>query len=98
MVWDQGTYESDVPDAAKALRAGELPFHLRGKKLRGGWVLIRTRGRQWLLIKRKDAAASKTVDITATKPRSVVSRRVWRGRPLPRPGGARQPASRTAPP
>jgi bifunctional non-homologous end joining protein LigD len=85
MVWDQGTYEPDVPDVAKALRAGELPFHLRGKKLRGGWVLIRTRGRQWLLIKRKDALSSKTVDITATKPRSVVSRRLLAG--IARDGG-----------
>ena len=85
MVWDQGTYEPDVPDVTKALRAGELPFHLRGKKLRGGWVLIRTRGRQWLLIKRKDALASKSVDVTATKPRSVVSRRLLAG--IARDGG-----------
>ncbi len=85
MVWDHGTYEPDVPDVAKELRAGELPFHLRGTKLRGGWVLIRTRGRQWLLIKRKDAAASKTVDITTTKPRSVVSRRLLAG--IARDGG-----------
>jgi bifunctional non-homologous end joining protein LigD len=76
MVWDQGTYEPDGPDVTKALRAGELKFTLNGKKLQGGWVLLSTGGRRWLLIKRKDAAASKAVDIAATKPRSVVSRRL----------------------
>lgn len=75
MLWDHGTYEPD-DDPAKALRAGELRFTLRGKKLHGGWVLVRTGGRKWLLIKRKDAAASKTADITVAKPRSVVSRRL----------------------
>ena len=84
MVWDQGTYEADE-DVTKALRAGELRFTLHGKKLRGAWVLIRTGGRQWLLMKRKDADASKTVDITATKPRSVVSRRLLAG--IARDGG-----------
>ena len=39
-------------------------------------MLLSTGGRRWLLIKRKDAAASKTVDIAATKPRSIVSRRL----------------------
>jgi len=78
MLWDHGTYEPDA-DPGTALRAGELRFTLRGKKLHGGWVLVRTGGRRWLLIKRKDAAASKTADITATKPRSVVSRRLLAG-------------------
>jgi bifunctional non-homologous end joining protein LigD len=79
MLWDTGTYEPDVDDVGKALRAGELRFALHGKKLHGGWVLVRTDGRRWLLIKRKDAAASKTVDITTEKPRSVKSRRLLAG-------------------
>jgi bifunctional non-homologous end joining protein LigD len=79
MLWDTGTYEPDTDDVGKALRAGELRFTLHGKKLHGGWVLVRTDGRRWLLIKRKDAAASKTVDITTEKPRSVKSRRLLAG-------------------
>ena len=79
MLWDTGTYEPDAVDVGKALRAGELRFTLHGKKLNGGWVLVRTDGRRWLLSKRKDAAASKTVDITTAKPRSVVSRRLLAG-------------------
>jgi bifunctional non-homologous end joining protein LigD len=79
MLWDTGTYEPEADDVGKALRAGELRFTLHGKKLKGGWVLVRTGGRKWLLIKRKDAAASRTVDITTAKPRSVVSRRLLAG-------------------
>jgi len=85
VVWDHGTYEADAGDVGKALRSGELRFTLHGKKLRGGWVLVRTGGRKWLLMKRKDAAASKTVDVTAEKARSVVSRRLLAG--IARDGG-----------
>ena len=38
------------------------------------WVLVRTRPRQWLLIKHRDPSAS-SLDITAEEPRSAVSRR-----------------------
>jgi bifunctional non-homologous end joining protein LigD len=79
MLWDTGTYEPETDDVGKALRAGELRFTLHGKKLKGGWVLVRTGGRKWLLIKRKDRYASKTVDITTEKPRSVKSRRLLAG-------------------
>ena len=79
MLWDTGTYDTDVDDVGKALRAGELRFTLHGKKLHGGWVLVRTDGRRWLLMKRTDAAASKTVDITTEKPRSVTTRRLLAG-------------------
>src|SRR6266571_1996200 len=42
MLWDNGTYQPDADDVGKSLRAGELRFTLHGKKLRGGWVLVRT--------------------------------------------------------
>ena len=74
MVWDIGTWdplEGSFDDGAVKLR-------VRGKKLRGAWRLVRTRGRQWLLIKSRDAAAS-TEDITLSKPRSVLSRRLMAG-------------------
>ena len=44
MVWDRGTWTPEVADVGAALRKGELKFALHGKKLRGSWVLVRTRG------------------------------------------------------
>src|SRR3990170_370365 len=59
-------------------RATALHFTLAGRKLKGSWRLIRTRGRQWLLIKSRDGAAS-TDDVTLAKPRSVLTRRLMAG-------------------
>ena len=79
MVWDIGTYElEDAETFDEALRRGRIVFNLHGKKLKGGWVLVRTRGRQWLLMKRTDRSAS-SVDITTAKPRSVLTRRLLAG-------------------
>ena len=78
MIWDQGTWEPEVDDVGKALAKGDVKFKLNGKKLRGSWVLVRMRPRQWLLIKHRDEAAS-TNDITAAKSRSAVSRRSLAG-------------------
>jgi bifunctional non-homologous end joining protein LigD len=78
MIWDRGTWEPEVDDVDESIKKGDLKFTLRGKKLRGSWVLVRMRRRQWLLIKHRDRSAS-TVDITATKPRSAVSRRTLAG-------------------
>jgi bifunctional non-homologous end joining protein LigD len=74
MIWDNGTWEPEVDDVDAALAKGDLKFKLNGKKLRGSWVLVRMRSRQWLLIKHRDAQAS-TDDVTAAKNKSVVSRR-----------------------
>ena len=78
MIWDRGSWEPEVEDVEQALAKGDLKFKLHGKKLHGSWVLVRMRPRQWLLIKHRDNAAS-TVDITAAKPRSAVSRRTLAG-------------------
>ncbi len=74
MVWDIGTWEL----LEGSFEKGAVKFRVRGKKLRGAWRLVRTRGRQWLLIKSRDAAAS-TADVTVAKPRSVLSRRLMAG-------------------
>jgi bifunctional non-homologous end joining protein LigD len=80
MVWDTGTWEPEVPDVDEALGKGELKFTLRGKKLKGSWVLVRTRGfgkstrPSWLLIKHRDAYAVQG-DITIEQPRSALSNR-----------------------
>jgi bifunctional non-homologous end joining protein LigD len=79
MIWDRGTWEPEASDVERALAKGELKFRLRGRKLAGSWVLVRTRdARTWLLIKHRDPAAS-TEDVTVTRPLSVVSRRTMAG-------------------
>ena len=78
MIWDRGTWEPEVPDVTAALAKGDLKFTLHGRKLRGSWVLVRTRNRQWLLIKHRDRFASAD-DLTVSKPLSVVSRRTMAG-------------------
>ena len=83
MIWDRGTWVPETSDVDAALRKGELKLALEGKKLRGSWVLVRTRppasapaGKPaWLLIKHRDAAASDE-DVAVTRPRSVVSKRL----------------------
>lgn len=81
MVWDIGTWTQEQSDVEAALKKGDLKFTLHGKKLRGSWVLVRTRGfggsskPTWLLIKHRDQYAS-DVDIAQTKPKSVLSGRL----------------------
>ncbi len=75
MVWDYGTYEmQDQKDVSEALRKGELKFSLNGKKLQGAWVLVRTRGRQWLLIKHRDYYTTEQ-EVTELAPASILTRR-----------------------
>jgi bifunctional non-homologous end joining protein LigD len=78
MVWDRGQWEPKNSDVDSDLRNGELKFVLHGTKLKGSWVLVRTRNSAWLLIKHRDRYAS-LEDITMGKPRSVLSRRSMAG-------------------
>jgi bifunctional non-homologous end joining protein LigD len=82
MLWDRGTWSPDDPDVDASLKKGDLKFTLAGKKLRGSWVLVRTRlgygassKPQWLLIKHRDSYASQS-DVLISQPRSVVSGRL----------------------
>src|SRR6266487_1472294 len=57
MLWDKGTWEPapGFEDVDRALKDGELKFEVKGVKLKGSWVLVRTRDeRTWLLIKHRD--------------------------------------------
>ena len=81
MVWDRGTWEPEKPDVDAALAKGDLKFTLQGEKLKGSWVLVRTKRwgsstkPTWLLIKHRDDFASDE-DVAETRPRSVVSNRL----------------------
>ncbi|HUK33714.1 MAG TPA: DNA polymerase ligase N-terminal domain-containing protein [Vicinamibacterales bacterium] len=84
MLWDTGTWTPEADDVDRALEKGDLKFTLDGYKLKGSWVLVRTRGwggskrassddgRSWLLIKHRDEWAG-DVDITEFAPKSVKS-------------------------
>jgi bifunctional non-homologous end joining protein LigD len=83
MVWDKGEW-FPRGDAEEGLRNGELKFELRGKKLKGNWVLVRMHGRagepgktNWLLIKENDkfARESAAPAITDEAPDSAASGR-----------------------
>jgi DNA ligase D-like protein (predicted 3'-phosphoesterase) len=77
IIWDLGTYEQGGRVAwPEALERGHAVFVLHGEKLQGGFALQRTRPGekpQWLLIKRKDAAARPGSDVVAESPQSVAS-------------------------
>jgi bifunctional non-homologous end joining protein LigD len=79
MLWDRGTWEPETDDLDAALKKGDVKFRLDGFKLKGSWVLVRTRGygessggsgRSWLLIKHRDDWAG-PIDITTFAPTSV---------------------------
>lgn len=75
MLWDRGTWQPEVEDVGAALAKGDLKFRLDGYKLKGSWVLVRTRGqgeRGWILIKHRDEWAG-PVDIAEFAPHSVKS-------------------------
>jgi DNA ligase D-like protein (predicted 3'-phosphoesterase) len=80
MLWDRGTWTPEVDDVDAALKKGDLKLTLNGYKLKGSWVLVRTRGwggknddgRSWLLIKHRDDWAG-PVDIAEFAPLSVKS-------------------------
>src|SRR5579862_3032310 len=44
MLWDRGTWTPESDDVEAALKKGDLKFQLNGYKLKGSWVLVRTRG------------------------------------------------------
>jgi bifunctional non-homologous end joining protein LigD len=81
MLWDRGTWTPESDDVEAALKRGDLKFTLDGYKLKGSWVLVRTKGwgsgtsdgRSWLLIKHRDDWAG-DVDIAEFAPLSVKSK------------------------
>src|SRR5687767_5453888 len=81
MLWDRGTWTPETDDVEASLKKGDLKFTLDGYKLKGSWVLVRTKGRYaggsdggdpWLLIKHRDDWSG-PVDIAEFAPLSVKS-------------------------
>jgi DNA ligase D-like protein (predicted 3'-phosphoesterase) len=86
LVWDTGTYENMKKDEetgepvsmADSLEQGHVIVRLEGRKLQGGYALIRTgkgEDAKWLLIKMRDEHADARRNPTSTEPQSVLSDR-----------------------
>ncbi len=86
LIWDKGTFTNLKVVRGKAIpleegfEQGHLLFWLEGKKLRGGYALIRTgrygnTGKAWLLVKKRDREADPTKDPVLTQPESALSGR-----------------------
>lgn len=77
IVWDRGRWKPES-DPVQGYRKGHLKFRLFGKKLKGGWALVRAGGegreenRAWFLIKRRDEESNER-DLLEEEPRSVAS-------------------------
>ena len=87
MLWDEGTWEP-VGDPHDGLDSGDLKFTLKGKRMKGEWVLVHMKGRDnqtrhgtrenWLLIKHRDDYSTDTDGLTEKFTTSVET-----GRDLP---------------
>ena len=85
MVWDTGTYlnlraekEADGASMERSIDEGKIEIRLQGKKLRGGYALIRTGGvgkARWLFIKMRDEEADARRNPVGTEQRSALTGR-----------------------
>lgn len=115
IVWDEGTYEpSDLPGKKRKeqeeallrqLESGKISFVLHGQKLKGGFTLIRMKGRgenTWMLLKKKDAHSSDqdiTEEETSVKSgKTLMEVALHHGATLRHPASKKASAKKTAPP
>ena len=77
MVWDQGEYEDLTGNPAAAFHQGKMHVIMRGKKLKGEWILVKDRreegSNKWLLIKagKPQTLSAKADDTSAVSGRSM---------------------------
>lgn len=71
VVWDEGEFVPiDTDDPERSLLNGKLSFELMGKKLKGAFALAQMKhlpkstGKEWLLMKKKDAHALDGYEVT----------------------------------
>lgn len=108
-IWDHGTLGdlelSDRKTAEKNLRAGlkagNLKFVLKGRKLKGEFALVKLKNAEnnaWLLIKHRDEFATDeeyNSEAYTTKSSPINKWLKAHGREVPRPAGRAAPAGRT---
>jgi DNA ligase D-like protein (predicted 3'-phosphoesterase) len=84
MVWDIGTYRNlreekqvNPETMEKSYDEGKIEIWLEGKKLKGGYAMIRTgfEKRGWLFLKMKDEFSGKPDDPVKTEPDSALTGR-----------------------
>jgi bifunctional non-homologous end joining protein LigD len=87
MLWDRGWYEPEKGEGAEGVREGfrkgDLKVVFHGKRMKGSWVLVRTRGwggrgsdkPSWLLIKHRDEHAEDGDALVERHVTSVTSKR-----------------------
>jgi bifunctional non-homologous end joining protein LigD len=87
MLWDQGWYEPEKGGGEDGVREGykkgDLKIVFHGKRMKGSWVLVRTRGwggssggkPSWLLIKHRDKYAEPGDALVERHTTSVVTKR-----------------------
>lgn len=70
VVWDAGEFiPLDTDDPVEAIKNGKLSFELKGQKLKGAFALAqmkhlpRSTGKEWLLMKKKDAHAKEGYEV-----------------------------------
>ena len=80
IVWDGGTYENlremkknDGLSMPESYDDGKIEVWLNGKKLKGGYVLIKTGSKQWLFKKMKDDEADARRNPVNSEPKSILS-------------------------
>jgi len=83
LVWDTGTYRNlrlekkdDGQSMAESHTDGKIEVWLKGRKIKGGYALIRTgNDDRWLLVKMDDDEADARRNPVSTEPKSVLSGR-----------------------
>jgi DNA ligase D-like protein (predicted 3'-phosphoesterase) len=78
LLWDAGHYENlGDQSLKKSFKEGLIRVWLEGRKLKGGFALIKMKGRSkdWLLVKMADEEADTRRSIIRSRPESVKSRR-----------------------
>jgi DNA ligase D-like protein (predicted 3'-phosphoesterase) len=82
MVWDRGKYrnmrsEENGKSLANSLNGGKIEIWLNGKKIKGGYSLIKTGSKKekerWLMIKHDDKHADARRNPVSSQPKSVKS-------------------------
>ncbi|MBE9607228.1 DNA ligase D [Acetobacteraceae bacterium H6797] len=104
-IWDEGQWEP-LGDPSEGMRRGEIKFTLSGKRLNGGFVMVRLKPRQgekgenWLLIKEKDEAVmaggdAERLEVLQPSDRKAVKKPVVKAKATPKAEAKTSPATKS---